>query len=108
MNYHHHPVVQFKAPKQPSSLKLDIKAETFDAGLEETNQTLRNKLQEALALLSNDAYSKDGVFDVQDMVWLSMWHFQTTRGFKKLDCKPTGPDTVRMVININGFKLDVP
>jgi hypothetical protein len=40
-NYHYHPVMQFKAPKQPSSLKSEIQADTFAAGLEETHQTLR-------------------------------------------------------------------
>ena len=44
-NYHYHPVLQFKAPKQPSSLKSEIQADTLAAALEETHQTLRKNLQ---------------------------------------------------------------
>jgi hypothetical protein len=33
-NYHYHPVMQFKAPKHISSLKSEIQADNFAAGLE--------------------------------------------------------------------------
>lgn len=43
--YQYHQVMQFRAQKQPSSLTLAIEADTFSAGLEETNQTLSENLQ---------------------------------------------------------------
>jgi len=46
-DYHYHPVMQFKALKQPSSLKSKIQADSFAAGLEETHQTLCRNLHEA-------------------------------------------------------------
>jgi len=48
-NYHYHPVMQCKALKQPPSLKLDIEADIFAVGLEETHLTLSKNLQEAQA-----------------------------------------------------------
>jgi len=107
-NYQYHPVVQFKAPKQPSSLKSQIQADTFAAGLEETHQTLRKNLQEAQARQTKYAGSKLVVFEVVDKVWLSTRHFQTTRPSKKLDYKRTGLYTVSKVINKNVYKLDLP
>jgi len=47
VNYNYHPVMQFKALKQPSSLHLEIQVDTFAAGLQETHQTLLKNLQEA-------------------------------------------------------------
>jgi len=107
-NYHYHPVMQFKAPKQPSSLNSEIQAETFAAGLEETDQTLRKNLQEAQPNQTKHAGGKEVVFEVGDRVWLSTWHFRTTRPSKKLDYKRTGPYTVSKVINKNAYKLDLP
>jgi len=78
-NYHYHPVMQFKAPKQPSSLNSEIHADTFEAGLEETHQTLRKNLQEAQGNQTKYAGGKEVVFKVGDKVWLSMRHFRMTR-----------------------------
>jgi hypothetical protein len=107
-NYHYHPVMQFKAPKQPSSLNSEIQADTFAAGLEETHQTLRKNLQEAQANQTKYAGGKEVIFEVGDKVWLSTRHFRTTRPSKKLDYKRTGPYTVSKVINKNAYKLDLP
>jgi len=41
--------MQFNAPKQASSLNSDIWADTFAAGLEETNQNLCKNLQQTQA-----------------------------------------------------------
>ena len=60
-NYHYHPVMQFKAPKQPSSLNSEIQADAFAAGLEETHQTLRKNLQEAQANQTKYAGGKEVV-----------------------------------------------
>ena len=107
-NYHYHLVMQFKAPKQPSSLNSEIHADTFAAGLEETHQTLRKNLLEAQASQTKHSGSKDIVFEIGDRVWLSTRHFWTTRPSKKLDYKRTGPYTVSKVINKNAYKLDLP
>jgi hypothetical protein len=98
-NYHCHPVMQFTAQKQPSSIKLEIQADTIAAGLEETYQTLRKNLQEAQTRQTKYAGSKEVVFEVGDKVWLSTLHFRKTRLPKKLDYKRTGPYTVSKVIN---------
>jgi len=100
-NYHYHLVMQFKAPKQPSSLNSEIEADTFAAGLEETHQTLRKTLQEAQANQTKYAGGKEVIFKVGDKVWLSTRHFRMTRLSKKLDNKRTGPYTVSKVINRN-------
>jgi hypothetical protein len=89
-NYDYFPVMQFKAPKQPSSLKSEIHADTFAAGLEETHQTLRWNWQEAQARQPKYAGSKAVVLEVGDNVCLSTQHFRTTRPSKKLDYKRTG------------------
>jgi hypothetical protein len=81
-NYHYHSVMQFKAPKQPSSLNSEILADTFALGLEDTHQTLRKNLQEAQANQTKHAGSKAVVFEVGDRVWLSTRHFRTTRPSK--------------------------
>jgi hypothetical protein len=107
-NYHNHPVMQFNAPKQPSSLNSEIQADTFTAGLEETHQTLRKNLQEAQANQTKYAGGTEVVFEIGDKVWLSMWHFRTTRPSKKLDYKRTGPSMVSKVINRNAYKLELP
>jgi len=78
-NYDYHPVMQFKAPKEPSSLNSEIQPHSFAAGLEETHQTLRENLQEAQASHTKYTGGKEVVFGVGDKVWLSMWHFRTTR-----------------------------
>jgi len=85
VNYHYHPVMQFTAPKQPSSLNSDIQADPFAAGLEETHQTLHKNLQEAQANQTKYAGGKEVVFEVGDKVWLSTRHFRTRRPSKKLD-----------------------
>ena len=108
VNYHYHPVMQFKAPKQPSSLNSDIQADTFAAGLEETRQTLCKNFQMAQANQTKHAGGKEVVFSVGDKVWLSTWHFRTTRPSKKLDYIWTGPYTVGTVINKKAYKLDLP
>jgi len=107
-NYHYHPVMQFKAPKQPSSLKSEIQSDTFAAGLEETHRTLRRNLQEAQARQMKYAGGKEVVFEVGDKVWLSTRHFRRTRPSKKLDYKRPGPYTVSKVINKNAYKLNLP
>jgi hypothetical protein len=50
---------------------------------------------------------KEVVFEVGEMVWLSAWHFRTTKPWKKLDYKWTGPYTVRKVVNKNPYKLNL-
>jgi hypothetical protein len=105
-NYHHHLVIQFKAPKQPSSLNSEIQADTFAAGLEETHQTLCKNLQEAQASQTKYTGGKEVVFKVGDMISLSMGHFRTTRQSKQLDYKWPGPYTVSKVINNNAYTLD--
>jgi hypothetical protein len=62
--------MQFKAPKQPSSLKSEIQVDTFTAGLEEIHQTLCRNLEEAQANLTNYAGGKEVVLDVGHKVWL--------------------------------------
>jgi hypothetical protein len=105
--YHYHPVMQFKALKQPSSMNSEIKADTFAAGLEETHQTLRKNWQEAQAIQTKYAGGKEVVFEVGDKVWLSTRHLRMTRLPKKLDYKRTGPYMVGKVINKNAYKLDL-
>ena len=100
--------MQFKALKQPSSLNSEIQADTFAAGLEETEQTLRKNLHEAQANQTKYAGGKEVIFEVGDKVWLSTRHFRTRRPSKKLDYKRTGPCTVSKVINRNAYKLDLP
>ena len=107
-NFHYHPVMQFKAPKQPSSLNSEIQADTFAAGLEETHQTLRKNLQKAEASQTKYAGGNEVVLEVGDKVWLSTRHLRTTRPSKKLDYKRTGPYTVSKVENKNAYKLDLP
>jgi len=63
-NYHYHLVMQFKAPRQQSSLKSEIQADTFAAGLEETDQTLRKNLEEAQACQTKYSGGKEVVFEV--------------------------------------------
>jgi len=106
-NYHYHLVMEFEAPKQPSSLNLVIQADTFAAGLEQTHQTLRKNLQEAQASQTKYAGGKEVAFEVGNKIWLSTRHFQTTRPSKKLDYKRTGPYMVSKVINKNAYKLDL-
>ena len=107
-NYHYHPVMQFKAPKQPSSLNSEIQADTFAAGLEETHQTLRKNLQEAEASQAKYTGGNEVVFEVGDKVWLSTRHLRTATPSKKLDYKRTGRYTVSTVVNMNAYKLDLP
>jgi len=45
-NYRYDPVMPLQAPKQPCSLKPEMHAPTFAAGLEETDQTLHETLQD--------------------------------------------------------------
>jgi len=106
--YHYHPVMQFKAPKQPSSLKLDFHADTSVAGLEETHQTLCKNLQEAQARQTKYTDGKEVVVKIGDQVGLSTRHFQTTRPSKMREYTWTGPYTQSKVINHNAFKLDLP
>jgi hypothetical protein len=60
-NFHYHPVMQVKAPKQPSSLNLEIQADSIAAGLEETHQTIRKTLQKAQAIQTKYAGGKEVV-----------------------------------------------
>jgi hypothetical protein len=89
--------MQFKAPKQPSSLKSEIHADTFAAGMEETHETVPGTLQEAQARQTKYTGGKEVVFKVGDKVWLSTRHFRTTRPSTKLDYTRTGPYTVSKV-----------
>jgi hypothetical protein len=104
-NYHYHPVMQFKAPKQPSSLNSETQADTFAAALEETHQTPHQNLQEAQANQTKYTGGKEVVFEVGGKVWLSTRHFRTTRPSKKLDYTRTGPYMVSKVINTNAQEL---
>jgi len=107
-NYHYHPVMQFKAPKQPSSLNSEIQADAFAAGLEETHQTLRQDLQKAQASQTKYAGGKEVVFEVGDSVWLSTRYFRMIRPSNMFDYKQTGPYTVSKVIKNTTYKLDLP
>jgi hypothetical protein len=107
-NYHYHPVMQFKAPKQPSSLNSEIHADAFTADSEQTHQTFRKNLQEAQANQTKYAGGKEVVFEVGDKVWLSTRLFRTTRPLKKLDYNRTGLYTISKVMNKNAYKLDLP
>jgi len=60
--------MQFKAPKQPSSLKSEIQADTFVAGLEMIHPTLHKNLQVAQAHQEKHPGGEDVVFEVEDMV----------------------------------------
>jgi len=62
-NYHYDPVMQFKAPKQPSNLNSEIHADTFAAGFEKTHQTLRQNMQGTQANQMEYAGGKEGVFE---------------------------------------------
>jgi len=106
--HHYHPVMQFKAQKQPSSLNSEIQADTFAAGLEESHQTLPKNLQGAQANQTKYAGGKEVVYEIGDQVRLSKRHFWTTRPSQKLDYKRTGPYTAGKVINKNAYKLDLP
>jgi len=105
-NYDYHLVMQFKAPKQPSSLNSEIQADTFAVGLEESHQTLRKTLQEAQASQTKYAGGKEVLFRVGEKIWRPKQHFRTTRLLVKLDRKRTRPYTLSKVINNDGYKLD--
>jgi hypothetical protein len=107
-SYHYHPVMQFKAPNQRSSLNSETQADMFAAGLEETHQTLRKNFQQAQANQTKYTGGEEVVFEAGDTVWLSPRHFWTTRPSKKLDYKRTGPYTVSKVSNQNAYQLDLP
>jgi len=107
-NYHCHPVMQFKAPMQPSSLNSEIQTDTFAAGLVETHQTHWNNSQEAQASQTKYTSGKEVVSEVGDKVWLSTQHFWTTRPSKKLDYNRTGLYMVSNVINKIAYILDLP
>jgi hypothetical protein len=106
-NSHHDRVMQFKAPKLPSSLNSEIPVDTLAAGFEETHQTLHRTLQEAQASQKRYASGKEVVFKFEAEVWHSMWYFRTTRSSKELDYKWTGPYTESQVIKKNADKLDL-
>ena len=106
-NYHYHPVMQFKTPKQPSSLHSEIQADPFPAGLVETLHTLHKNLQEVQANQTNYTGGKEVVFEVGDKVWLSTWHFRTTGPSKKLAYKRTGPCAVSKVVNKKTYELNL-
>jgi len=97
--YHYLPVMQFKAPKQPSSLKLKTQTDTFVAGLEDTYQHLHKNLQKIEAYQTKDASSKDVIFVVWDKVWLSTRYLWTTSTSMKLNFKWSGLEMVTQVIN---------
>ena len=56
------------APKQPSSLKLEIQPDTFAAGFEETHQTLHTNLQDSHANQTQSEVGKEVVFGGRDKV----------------------------------------
>jgi len=56
--------MQFKAWKQPSSLKSGNQADTFAAGMEETHQTFCKNLQQAQASQTLYAGGREVVFEV--------------------------------------------
>jgi len=68
VNYHNQPVMQFKAPKQPSSLTTVIQADTFAAGLEESHHTLHRNLEEAQADQTKYAGGKEVISEVGDKI----------------------------------------
>jgi hypothetical protein len=86
---------------------LEIEADTFAAGLKETNQTLRKNLQVPRATQKKYPGRKQVVFDVGETVYVTMRHFQTTRPSQKLDYKQTGLYTGYKVINKNAYKFDL-
>jgi len=100
--------MQFKTQKQPSSLILEIEADTLAADLEETHQTLHNNLQEVQSCQKKYTGSKDVILDIGNKFWFQTWHFRTTRLSKKLNYKRKGPYAVSNFINKNAYKLDFP
>jgi hypothetical protein len=108
VNYHYHPVKQLKASKQPSSLYLEILADTFAAGLEETLHTLCRCMQKAQASRMKYSGIKLVGFGAGDRVWLLTRHFWKTRPSRKLNYSQKGPYTVRMVSDKNTYQLDLP
>ena len=102
-NYYYHLAKKVKALKQPSNLKLDIQADTMATGLEETHQTFFKNMPEAQPCQTKYVGGKVVVFEVENMVWISICRFWTTKPFKKLDYKWAGPYTVRQAINENAY-----
>jgi len=78
-NFHHHLVMQFAAFKQRSSIRSAILADFVTTGSEETHQTLPQHFQKATAPQTKFNGGNKVLFDIEDKMWLSMWHFQTTR-----------------------------
>jgi len=100
--------MEFKPPKVQSNMRSEILADATVSGTEETHRLLRESLLEAQAWQSKYAGGKDVTFEVGNKVWLSTWHFRTTRPSKNLDYKRTGLYTVSKIINRNAYKLDLP
>jgi len=107
-NYHYHPPMQFKPPKAPSNLRVEILTDVKVAGMEVTHRLLRESLLEAQVRQSKYAGGKDVTCDVGNKVWLSTRHFRTTRPSKKLEYKHTEPYMVSKIISKTAYKLDLP
>jgi len=107
-NQHYHLPMQFKPPKAPSNLRLEILVDPTAAGIKETHRLLWDTLLDARVQQSKYPGGKDVTFGVGNKVWLSTWHFQSTRLSQKLDYKCTGRNMVSKVINTNAYELDLP
>jgi len=106
-NFHYHPVMQHKAPEEPSRLKSEVQADTFAGDLEKTHQTLHKILQKAQACQMEYACGKEIIFEVTDEVLLSMGFFRITCQSMKFKYKCTGPYRFSEVINQSESKVDV-
>jgi hypothetical protein len=62
-------------------------------------------LQEVQAHQTKNAGGKEVVFEVDDKLWLSMWHFWMTRPSMTFEYKWPRLYAVSRVINKNGYKL---
>jgi hypothetical protein len=106
-NYNYHPTMQFKPPKHPS-FRSQVQADSWMAGLEETQQILQENIIEVQEGETKYASGKEMIFAVGDKVWLSTRNLKISRPSKKLDYKRTGQYTVTKIINRNAYKLDLP
>jgi hypothetical protein len=106
-NYIYHPTMQFKPPNDPSFRSL-VQADSWMAGMEETNRILQENIIEAEEQQTKYAGGIEMTFAVGDKVWLSTRNLKTSRPSNKLNYKRTGPSTVSKIIHKNAYKLDLP
>jgi len=99
--------MQFKPPKDPIC-RSKVEADSWMAGVEETNRILRENIIEAQVRQTKYAGEKEMTFAVRDRVWLSTWNLKTSRPSNKQDYKRMAQYTVSKIINKNAYKLHLP